>query len=51
MMLRTIDSDGNTCDGACNACDCKNECEEYNEDIGCKIDCRDCFYWSGGCEA
>ena len=49
MAFKILDSDGNTCDGACYACEYKNECEEH--DGTCQGNCEECFYWSGGCEA
>lgn len=47
--LMILDSEGNTCDGCCNACDSRDECEYY--DGYCKGDCNECSWWSGGCEA
>jgi hypothetical protein len=48
--FKILDSDGNTCDGACNSCgEYRFECEAYDGE--CKINCENCFYWSGGCEA
>ncbi len=49
MGLKIIYSDGDTCDGACNACNYRDECEYYNGE--CLGNCDECYCWSGGCEA